>query len=35
RVMQQQRYQQVVLSTMVLSLTALISRLSLRRAFKK
>ncbi|WP_168395447.1 MltR family transcriptional regulator [Erwinia amylovora] len=35
RVMQQQRYQQVVRSTMVLSLTALISRLSLRRAFKK
>lgn len=35
RVMQQQRYQQVVRSTMVLSLTALISLLSLKQAFKK
>ncbi|ADP10790.1 mannitol repressor protein [Erwinia sp. Ejp617] len=35
RVMQHQRYQQVVRSTMVLSLTALISLLSLRQAFKK
>lgn len=35
RAMQQQRYQQVVRSTMVLSLTALISLMSLKRAFKK
>lgn len=33
--MLQQRYQQVVRSTMVLSLTELISRISLRQAFKK
>lgn len=35
RAMQQQRYQQVVRSTMVLSLTTLISRISLKQAFKK
>jgi mannitol operon repressor len=35
RAMQQQRYQQVVRSTMVLSLTALISRISMKQAFKK
>ena len=33
--MQQQRYQQVVRSTMVLSLTELISRISLKKAFQK
>ncbi len=33
--MQRQRYQQVVRSTMVLSLTELISRISLKQAFKK
>lgn len=33
--MLQQRYQQVVRSTMVLSLTELISRISLKQAFKK
>ncbi|MBP2168933.1 mannitol operon repressor [Erwinia toletana] len=35
RAMQRQRYQQVVRSTMVLSLTELISRISLKQAFKK
>ncbi len=35
RAMQQQRYQQIVRSTMVLSLTELISRISLKQAFKK
>ncbi|QHM77388.1 Mannitol operon repressor [Mixta theicola] len=35
RAMQQQRYQQVLRSTMVLSLTELISRISLKQAFKK
>ncbi|KAB8309942.1 MltR family transcriptional regulator [Erwinia endophytica] len=35
RAMLQQRYQQVVRSTMVLSLTELISRISLKQAFKK
>ncbi|CUU25622.1 MltR family transcriptional regulator [Duffyella gerundensis] len=35
RAMQQQRYQQVVRSTMVLSLTELISRISLKQTFKK
>ncbi|WP_437608956.1 mannitol operon repressor MtlR [Erwinia sp. V71] len=35
RTMQRQRYQQVVRSTMVLSLTDLISRISLKQAFKK
>lgn len=35
RTMQRQRYQQVVRSTMVLSLTELISRISLKQAFKK
>ncbi|WP_207302046.1 mannitol operon repressor MtlR [[Erwinia] mediterraneensis] len=35
RAMQQQRYQQMVRSTMVLSLTELISRISLKQAFKK
>ncbi len=33
--MQRQRYQQVVRSTMVLSLTGLISRISLKKAFQK
>jgi mannitol operon repressor len=33
--MQKQRYQQVVRSTMVLSLTELISRISLKKAFQK
>ncbi|ELQ6262268.1 MULTISPECIES: mannitol operon repressor MtlR [Cronobacter] len=33
--MQQQRYQQVVRSTMVLSLTELLSRISLKKAFQK
>ena len=33
--MQKQRYQQVVRSTMVLSLTGLISRISLKKAFQK
>ncbi|EMH4164839.1 mannitol operon repressor MtlR [Pluralibacter gergoviae] len=33
--MQRQRYQQVVRSTMVLSLTELISRISLKKAFQK
>jgi len=35
RAMQQQRYQQIVRSTMVLSLTELISRVSLKKAFQK
>ncbi|KQN53841.1 MULTISPECIES: MltR family transcriptional regulator [unclassified Erwinia] len=35
RAMQQQRYLQVVRSTMVLSLTALIARISQKQAFKK
>lgn len=35
RAMQQQRYQQVLRSTLVLSLTALISPLGLKQAFKK
>lgn len=35
RAMLQQRYQQVVRSTLVLSLTELISRISLKQAFKK
>jgi len=35
RAMLQQRYQQMVRSTMVLSLTELISRISLKQAFKK
>jgi len=35
RTLQQQRYQQVVRSTMVLSLTTLISTISLKQAFKK
>ncbi|QKJ85100.1 Mannitol operon repressor [Paramixta manurensis] len=35
RAMQQLRYQQVLRSTMVLSLTELISRISLKQAFKK
>ncbi|WP_147193696.1 MltR family transcriptional regulator [Pantoea sp. MBD-2R] len=35
RVMLQQRYQQVVRSTLVLSLTDLISRIRIRQAFKK
>ncbi|PNS11296.1 MltR family transcriptional regulator [Mixta theicola] len=35
RAMQQQRYQQVLRSTMVLSLTELISRISMKQAFKK
>ncbi|MEG3109439.1 MULTISPECIES: mannitol operon repressor MtlR [Pantoea] len=35
RAMQQQRYLQMVRSTMVLSLTELISRISLKQAFKK
>lgn len=35
RSMQQQRYLQMVRSTMVLSLTELISRISLKQAFKK
>ncbi|EHH4315436.1 TPA: MltR family transcriptional regulator, partial [Shigella sonnei] len=33
--MQIQRYQQAVRSTMVLSLTELISRISLKKAFQK
>ncbi|WP_455426451.1 mannitol operon repressor MtlR [Dryocola sp. LX212] len=33
--MQRQRYQQIVRSTMVLSLTELISRISLKKAFQK
>lgn len=35
RAMQQQRYQQVLRSTMVLSLTELISRIGMKQAFKK
>ncbi|GDX07073.1 MltR family transcriptional regulator [Buttiauxella sp. A111] len=34
-IMQKQRYQQIVRSTMVLSLTELISRISLKKAFQK
>lgn len=33
--MQQQRYQQVVRSTLILALTGLISRISLKKAFRK
>jgi mannitol operon repressor len=35
RSMQQQRYLQMVRSTMVLSLTELIARISMKQAFKK
>ncbi|PIJ48305.1 MltR family transcriptional regulator [Erwinia sp. OLTSP20] len=35
QMMQQQRYQQMVRSTMVLSLTELIARISLKKAFQK